>query len=199
MTSTNGSTLHSASLRRQATTAGGAGSGTAASTLPGRRAFSVLNTRLIVVGKELPNTCASELRLARVGLENVAGYLAEGVAGWIKSGFSSSIFPQITVQEFAELQEQIRPHHRAGRARAGRSGRGERSKFRPHSSGRTGQAHKRTRPGAPSGGALQRRLSQLRRPGLLRRAGFRDIANLTGGFDAWKTAGLPVMVPVSHG
>ena len=26
---------------------------------------------------------------------------------------------------------------------------------------------------------------------ILRRAGFRDIANLIGGFDAWKTAGMP--------
>ena len=30
---------------------------------------------------------------------------------------------------------------------------------------------------------------------LLRRAGFRDIANLIGGFDAWKTAGLPFSIP----
>jgi rhodanese-related sulfurtransferase len=30
---------------------------------------------------------------------------------------------------------------------------------------------------------------------LLRRAGFRDIANLMGGFDAWKTAGLPYALP----
>ena len=30
---------------------------------------------------------------------------------------------------------------------------------------------------------------------LLRRAGFRDIANLMGGFDAWKTAGLPYVNP----
>jgi rhodanese-related sulfurtransferase len=34
---------------------------------------------------------------------------------------------------------------------------------------------------------------------LLRRAGFRDIANLTGGFDAWKTAGLPYAIPASVG
>ena len=27
---------------------------------------------------------------------------------------------------------------------------------------------------------------------ILRRAGFRDIANLIGGFDAWKTAGQPL-------
>ena len=31
---------------------------------------------------------------------------------------------------------------------------------------------------------------------ILRRAGFRDIANLIGGFEAWKTAGLPY-TPVS--
>jgi rhodanese-related sulfurtransferase len=29
---------------------------------------------------------------------------------------------------------------------------------------------------------------------ILRNAGFHDIANLIGGFDAWKTAGLPCTV-----
>jgi len=32
---------------------------------------------------------------------------------------------------------------------------------------------------------------------ILRRAGFRDVANLTGGFDAWKTAGLPSAIPAA--
>jgi len=31
---------------------------------------------------------------------------------------------------------------------------------------------------------------------LLRREGFRDVANLIGGFDAWKSAGLPCVQPV---
>jgi hydroxyacylglutathione hydrolase len=35
-------------------------------------------------------------------------------------------------------------------------------------------------------------------PVFLRRAGFRDVANLTGRFEAWKTAGLPYTV-VSNG
>ena len=33
---------------------------------------------------------------------------------------------------------------------------------------------------------------------ILRRAGFRNIANLTGGFDAWKAAGLPYVVPAAN-
>jgi rhodanese-related sulfurtransferase len=32
---------------------------------------------------------------------------------------------------------------------------------------------------------------------ILRRAGFQDVANLIGGFDAWKTAGLPCAIPAS--
>ena len=34
---------------------------------------------------------------------------------------------------------------------------------------------------------------------MLRRAGFRDIANLIGGFDAWKAAGLTCGIPVGAG
>ena len=36
----------------------------------------------------------------------MVGYLADGVAGWIKSGFELDYIPQITVQDFAELREQ---------------------------------------------------------------------------------------------
>jgi rhodanese-related sulfurtransferase len=32
----------------------------------------------------------------------------------------------------------------------------------------------------------------------LRRAGLRDVANLTGGFDAWKTAGLPYTLAAAN-
>jgi rhodanese-related sulfurtransferase len=34
---------------------------------------------------------------------------------------------------------------------------------------------------------------------ILRRTGFRDIANLIGGFDAWKTAGLAYTIPSGVG
>jgi len=38
-------------------------------------------------------------------------------------------------------------------------------------------------------------LSEFIAASMLRRAGFRDIANLIGGFDAWKAAGLPIHGP----
>src|SRR5580658_9059022 len=65
-----------------------------------------LETRLIIAGEDPEHVRESQLRLARVGSENVVGYLAEGVAGWIKSGFELDYIPQISVQEFIELREQ---------------------------------------------------------------------------------------------
>jgi len=133
-------------------------------------------------------------------VENLVGYLADGVAGWIKNGFELDYIPQITVQDFAELREQesdriavldVRePGERAGGAIGN-------SLFIPL-------------------GKLTSRIEELNREkllvvhckggyrssiatSLLRRAGFRDIANLIGGFDAWKAASLPSTVPDDSG
>jgi len=153
-----------------------------------------LDSRLIIVGEDPDHVRESQTRLARVGVENVAGYLADGVAGWIRSGLELEYIPQITVQDLVELQEQER--------------------------GRIAVLDVRE-PGEVSGGAiegsiriplgqLQSRLGELDRSGLLvvhckggyrssiatsllRRAGFHDIANLVGGFDAWKASNLPVL------
>jgi glyoxylase-like metal-dependent hydrolase (beta-lactamase superfamily II)/rhodanese-related sulfurtransferase len=148
-----------------------------------------LDTRLIIVGEDPEHVRESQMRLARVGVENVVGYLADGVAGWIKGGFPLEYIPQITVQDFVELREQ--------------------------EPGRIAVLDVRE-PGEVSAGAiegsvriplgqLQSRLGELEpdklvvvhcksgyrssiATSLLRRAGFHDIANLVGGFDAWKTA-----------
>ena len=65
-----------------------------------------LDTPLIIVGEDPEHVRESQMRLARVGIENVAGYLADGVAGWIKNGFELDYIPQITVQDFVELRNQ---------------------------------------------------------------------------------------------
>jgi hydroxyacylglutathione hydrolase len=157
-----------------------------------------LDTPLIIAGEDPERVCESQMRLARVGIENVAGYLADGVAGWIRNGFVLDYIPQITVQDFTELRRQ--------------------------EPGRITVLDVRE-PGEVPGGAIEgslriplgklsSRLAELDRQKLLvvhckggyrssiatsmlRRAGFRDIANLTGGFDAWKTAGLPYTIPGS--
>ena len=153
-----------------------------------------LDTRLIIVGEDPDHVRESQLRLARVGVENVVGSLADGVTGWIKNGFPLEYIPQITVQDFLELREQegdriaVLDVREPGEVSAGAIDGSVRIPL----------------------GQLQSRLDELDRRKLLvvhcksgyrssiatsvlRRAGFHDIANLIGGFDAWKTADLPVL------
>jgi glyoxylase-like metal-dependent hydrolase (beta-lactamase superfamily II)/rhodanese-related sulfurtransferase len=151
-----------------------------------------LHSRLIIAGEDPEHVRESQLRLARVGAENVVGYLAEGVAGWIKSGFELVYIPQISVQEFIELREQERDRVVLVDVREA----GE----------RTGGAIEESI-SIPLG-KLEARAAELNREQLLvihcrggyrssiatsilRRAGFQNVANLTGGFDAWKAANLP--------
>ncbi len=157
-----------------------------------------LDTPLIITGEDPEQVRESQMRLARVGIENVVGYLADGVAGWIQNGFELDYISQITVQDFVELRNQETDRIAVLDVRE---------------------------PGEVAGGVienslciplgkLESRLAELGREKLLvvhckggyrssiatsilRRAGFRDIANLTGGFDAWKTAGLPCSIPGS--
>lgn len=150
-----------------------------------------LSAQLIICGEDPDHVRESQLRLSRVGIENVAGYLADGVAGWISGGFELDYIPQISVQEFVELKasEPARLLVLDVRETAEREA------------------------GAIEGslsiplGKLESRIAEVNSTKLvvvhcrggyrssiatsiLRRAGFRDVANLTGGFDAWKAAGL---------
>jgi glyoxylase-like metal-dependent hydrolase (beta-lactamase superfamily II)/rhodanese-related sulfurtransferase len=159
-----------------------------------------LDASLIIVGEEAEHVRESQIRLARVGVESVAGYLADGVAGWIENGFELDYIPQIAVQDFVELRNQepdritVLDVREAAEAATGAI---ENSVCIPL-------------------GTLRSRLGELD-PGklvvvhckggyrssiatsILRRAGFRDIANLTGGFDAWKACGRPVAIAANSG
>jgi glyoxylase-like metal-dependent hydrolase (beta-lactamase superfamily II) len=150
-----------------------------------------LDTNLIIVGEDLEHVRESQMRLARVGLENVAGYLADGVTGWIKNGFELEYIPQVTAEEFAELRKQepdqiaVLDVREPGELSGGVI---ENSVSIPlgELNARTGELDRdkllvvHCKSGYRSSIATS----------LLRRAGFRNIANLIGGFDAWKTSGL---------
>lgn len=148
-----------------------------------------LDTRLILVGEDPEHVRESQLRLARVGIENLAGCLADGVAGWVRDGFDLDYVPQITAQELAERREQER---------------GQIAVLDVRELGELGGGAIEESVHVPLG-QLKSRAVELDREkllvvycksgyrssiavSLLQRAGFRNIANLIGGFEAWKTA-----------
>jgi hydroxyacylglutathione hydrolase len=159
-----------------------------------------LTTRLIIVGEDPEHVRESQLRLARVGVETVVGYLADGIAGWVRYGHALDSIPQITVQDLFELRNQepdsiaVLDVRELGELPGGAI---EKSFCIPL-------------------GRLSSRISELDREKLLvvhckggyrssiatsilRQAGWRNIANLIGGFDAWKTAGFPCVISNAAG
>lgn len=155
-----------------------------------------LDVPLVIAGEDPEHVRESQMRLARVGIENVVGYLKNGVLGWIENGYELDYIPQLTVEDFAEMRkhEQIavldvrEPGEVAGGIIDGAT-------CIPLGklASRVGELE----------GDMNRLLVVHCKGGyrssiatsILRRAGFRDIANLTGGFDAWKAAGLESSVP----
>ncbi len=154
-----------------------------------------LDVRIVIVGEDLERVRESQIRLARVGMENVIGYLEDGVSGWTNAGYALNSIPQIGVQDLAAmLADQVtrpcvidvrEPLEISQGAIAG-------SISIP-----LGQLAVRS-------GDLDRQRSFVVHcksgyrstiaTSLLHREGVGQIANLVGGFDAWKAAGLPFVL-----
>ncbi len=62
-----------------------------------------LDRELILCCEDGEHLRESRMRLARVGVENVRGYLKDGVLGWIHEGKQLEYIPQISVAEAREL------------------------------------------------------------------------------------------------
>ena len=131
-------------------------------------------------------------------MENVAGFLEDGITGWVDSGRTLDTIPQITAQDLADLRAR-EPELvsvldvREITERDG--GMIEDSHWIP-----LGKLKSRT------SGLNQHKLLVVHCKGgyrssiatsLLRRAGFQNVANLIGGFDAWKAANLPSTLPAT--
>jgi hydroxyacylglutathione hydrolase len=147
-----------------------------------------LDKRLIIVGEDPEQVRESQLRLARVGVENVAGYLADGIAGWIKGGYELDYIPQISAQEFGELraaepdQVTVLDVREPGEWESGAID-GSRNIPLGELAERTGELDPDKLTVVHCKGGYRSSIATS----MLRRAGLRDIANLTGGYDAWQT------------
>ncbi|HEX4133677.1 MAG TPA: MBL fold metallo-hydrolase [Bryobacteraceae bacterium] len=145
-----------------------------------------LDKRIILVGEDDDHLRESQLRLARVGIEHVDAYLEDGIAGWLKGGYELDYIPQITGQEFADLlvdeKERITvlDVRERGEVEAGAIGNSVRIPL-GQLQARTGELDRDKLVVVHCKGGYRSSIATS----ILRRAGFRDIANLTGGYDAW--------------
>ncbi|MGQ0552786.1 MAG: MBL fold metallo-hydrolase [Planctomycetota bacterium] len=156
-----------------------------------------LDGSLVLVAADRAGRDEAVMRLARVGLHGVSGWLAGGWPAWLAAGLPVSLLPQLPVQQVHEQRS------------AAPSAGGAQGLFLldVRGPGEYATVHARGAWNLPLP-ELQARLAELdpRRPtavicasayrsslaaSLLARAGFKDLHNVAGGTNAWVAAGLP--------
>jgi len=135
----------------------------------------------------------ARLRLARVGIENLRGYLSGGVPAWQKAGLAVLMTAQISPQELSQKLRagslrvfDVLDVRREGEWQAGHIAGVQCRSLDTFPQGLP--AMDRERPVAVHCKSGYRSMIAC---SLLERAGHRNVINVAGGFDAWHAAELP--------
>ena len=153
-----------------------------------------LDRPVILIVEEEDKVEESAMRLARVGIEKVEGYLEGGILAWQKAGLPLNEVPQISV---LQLREQLAENPGAvtvidvRRKPEWDAGHIEQAVLKPlHKLKEEIADLDRTKPVAVhcQGGYRSSIATSI-----LKANGFQQVMNVVGGFDAWKTQGLPVV------
>ena len=132
----------------------------------------------------------ARVRLARVGMEALDGYLAGGVAAWKQAGLPVETIAQITAEELQArlgsgsvqvLDVRREPEWRAGHIERAMWWPLDNFKISPPEIARDALVAVHCKSGYRS----------MIASSLLQRAGFDHVTNVVGGFDSWQQAKLP--------
>ena len=149
-----------------------------------------LNARPVLIAETQEQLSEARMRLARVGIEEESGYLRGGVGAWKQAGLPLASLPQMTVESLHGAQgnhPQVLDVRREPEWEAGHI---EGAAWWPLDNFRVSPPEiDRDQPIAVHCKSGYRSLIAC---SLLQRAGFRNITNVLGGFDAWQQAKLPV-------
>jgi len=149
---------------------------------------------VILVGESEEKIEEAVVRLARVGIENVKGYLNNGVGEWTNAGYELKSVPQISVSELDELINdrpdlQVIDVRRPPEYQNGHVPRAVAAPLATLEQHLEGLALDPSRTTAVicAGGYRSSAATSI-----LQQSGFSDLLNVTGGTSAWVNAGYKV-------
>jgi len=151
-----------------------------------------LNASPVLIAETPEQVEEARTRLSRVGLDLERGYLEAGVPGWASAGFELESFEQIRVQDLkARLESEgvrLLDVRRAAEWQAGHIGVAmhhalDEFKAKLPDLDRSETVFVMCKGGYRSSIACS----------VLQCAGFKDVVDVIGGFDAWRRAGLPIV------
>jgi hydroxyacylglutathione hydrolase len=156
-----------------------------------------LSARPVLVAETPEQYSEARMRLARVGIEDPRGYLQGGVAAWKQAGLPVAELRQMTVEELHDRRQsdhlQLLDVRREGEWQAGHI---EGANWWPLDNFSVSPPE--VDETFPLAVHCQGGYRSMIACSLLRRAGVENVINVTGGFDAWRKAGLPVETAVAE-
>jgi glyoxylase-like metal-dependent hydrolase (beta-lactamase superfamily II)/rhodanese-related sulfurtransferase len=156
-----------------------------------------ITATIIIVANVEAQVEEAQMRLARVGLEGVKGYLAGGVEAWQAARFEVDEVPQISVSELRKLldtQENLqlidvrRPAEYNG-------GHAPRAVTAPLAKFRDTLPSMDLNPDGPSAIICAGGYRSSAATSIAQQLGFKNLLNVTGGTKAWIDAGYEVEMP----
>jgi hydroxyacylglutathione hydrolase len=152
-----------------------------------------LSARPVLIADTPDQIEEARVRLARVGIEDLTGYLQEGIAGWKKAGFEMATLPQISARDLSQRKDlHVLDVRRDGEWQAAHL---ERAELWPL------DRLKDSLPPLDKSVAIAVHCKSGYRStiacSLLQRAGFTNVINVIGGFDAWQQEQLPAVEAVA--
>jgi rhodanese-related sulfurtransferase len=149
-----------------------------------------LSSRPVLIAANAEQISEARMRLARIGIEAVAGYLEGGVEDWQKAGLPVEQVKQITPQKLAAQLSQggigVLDVRREAEFQAGHIDGAD-----WHPLDRFKAALPEISKDSPVAVHCKSGYRSLIAVSVLQRAGYHKVMNVAGGFDAWVAAGLP--------
>lgn len=156
-----------------------------------------MTSPIVIVADSEEQVEEAQVRLARVGIEGVKGYLSRGILGWSQAEMEIAAVPQITVGELKDLipsetDLQIIDVRRPAEYQSGHVPRAVTAPLSILKERAPALGLDRTKPIALicAGGYRSSAATSI-----MQQAGFTNLMNVTGGTSAWINAGYEVEMP----
>ncbi|HEV8657408.1 MAG TPA: MBL fold metallo-hydrolase [Thermoanaerobaculia bacterium] len=144
---------------------------------------------LVIVADSVDRSREAVMRLARVGMENVAGYLDGGILAWSNAGYATAQLPQITPLELRDSTLAVLDVRRTTEYASGHVP-GARNIPLHELQRRKGELRAEEPLAVICAGGYRSSMAAS----ILARDGFSDLSNVIGGTSAWMAEKLPVEV-----
>jgi rhodanese-related sulfurtransferase len=154
---------------------------------------------IVIVAESNEKVAETQLRLARVGLENIQGYLAGGMDTWQAAGLQLALVPQVSV---AELKELMATHSDlqlidVRRLAEYESGHAPRAISAPLAGLRNSLPRLHLNLKAPTAVICAGGYRSSAGTSIAQQFGFTNLINVAGGTKAWIEAGYEVEMPAN--